>query len=88
MRTAVLLTWAVGSHGAGLALAVLSICNSAPFVAEAPKPNAVFDDSGNFLLYSTLLGIKVRPCLGCCLSCCWPSGLLKTSCNVSWPAPC
>jgi hypothetical protein len=28
--------------------------------AEAPKPNAIFDDSGNFLLYSTLLGIKVR----------------------------
>ena len=28
--------------------------------AEAPKPNAVFDESGIFLLYSTLLGIKVR----------------------------
>jgi hypothetical protein len=27
--------------------------------AEAPKPNAIFDESGNFLLYSTLLGIKV-----------------------------
>ena len=26
----------------------------------APAPNAVFDDSGNFILYSTLLGIKVR----------------------------
>lgn len=26
---------------------------------EAPKPNAIFDDSGHFLLYSTLLGIKV-----------------------------
>jgi hypothetical protein len=26
---------------------------------EAPFPNAVFDDSGNFLIYSTLLGIKV-----------------------------
>jgi len=29
--------------------------------AEAPKPNAIFDESGNFLLYSTLLGIKVGP---------------------------
>lgn len=28
--------------------------------AEAPKPNAVFDESGNFLLYATILGIKVR----------------------------
>ncbi len=27
--------------------------------AEAPKPNAIFDESGNFLLYPTLLGIKV-----------------------------
>jgi len=26
----------------------------------APAPNAVFDDSGNFLLYATLLGIKAR----------------------------
>ena len=26
---------------------------------QAPFPNAVFDDSGNFLLYPTLLGIKV-----------------------------
>ncbi|EFN51411.1 hypothetical protein CHLNCDRAFT_28079, partial [Chlorella variabilis] len=26
---------------------------------EAPKSNAVFDESGNFLLYATLLGIKV-----------------------------
>lgn len=26
----------------------------------APAPNAVFDDSGNFILYSTLLGIKAR----------------------------
>lgn len=44
--------------------------------AEAPKPNAIFDESGNFLLYSTLLGIKVgagcpassgrRCCSGCC----------------------
>lgn len=25
----------------------------------APPPNAVFDDSGNFLLYATLFGIKV-----------------------------
>jgi peptidylprolyl isomerase domain and WD repeat-containing protein 1 len=27
---------------------------------DAPPVNAVFDDSGNFILYSTLLGIKVR----------------------------
>lgn len=27
---------------------------------EAPRPNAVFDDSGYFLLYPTLLGIKVE----------------------------
>eukprot|EP00887_Chlorella_sp_A99_P006803 scaffold2.g6803.t1 len=26
---------------------------------EAPRPNAVFDESGHFLLYPTLLGIKV-----------------------------
>jgi peptidylprolyl isomerase domain and WD repeat-containing protein 1 len=24
-----------------------------------PSPNAVFDESGNFLVYTTLLGIKV-----------------------------
>eukprot|EP00951_Prasinocladus_malaysianus_P035515 scaffold366528_cov20-Prasinocladus_malaysianus.AAC.2 len=30
--------------------------------AEAvPHPNAVFDDTSNFILYPTLLGIKVRP---------------------------
>jgi hypothetical protein len=28
--------------------------------AAAPLQNALFDDSGNFLIYSTLLGIKVR----------------------------
>lgn len=28
--------------------------------AEAPRQNAIFDESGNFLLYSTVLGIKVR----------------------------
>ena len=33
--------------------------------AEAPKPNAVFDDSGNFLLYPSLLGIKVRWAVRC-----------------------
>lgn len=27
---------------------------------SAPQPNAVFDDSCNFLIYATLLGIKVR----------------------------
>ena len=26
---------------------------------EAPPPNAIFDESGNFVLYPTLLGIKV-----------------------------
>jgi peptidylprolyl isomerase domain and WD repeat-containing protein 1 len=26
---------------------------------EAPMPNAIFDESGNFLLYPTLLGIKM-----------------------------
>ena len=26
---------------------------------SAPHPNAVFDASGNFLLYPTLLGVKV-----------------------------
>lgn len=25
-----------------------------------PQPNAVFDESSNFLIYATLLGIKVR----------------------------
>ena len=25
-----------------------------------PPPNAVFDESGNFLVYTTLLGIKVQ----------------------------
>ena len=27
--------------------------------AEAPMQNAVFDESGNFIIYATLLGIKV-----------------------------
>jgi len=27
---------------------------------SAPLPNAVFDESSNFLIYATLLGIKVR----------------------------
>jgi hypothetical protein len=26
---------------------------------DAPSPNAIFDDSGNFIIYATLLGIKV-----------------------------
>jgi len=26
---------------------------------SAPQPNAIFDDSSNFLIYATLLGIKV-----------------------------
>ena len=26
---------------------------------EAPEPNAIFDESGNFIIYATLLGIKV-----------------------------
>lgn len=26
---------------------------------DVPAPNAIFDESGNFVLYSTLLGIKV-----------------------------
>lgn len=60
-----------------------------PFIAEAPKPNALFDESGNFLLYSTLLGIKVRPCLelsfhffgvGACL----PIALSSVRCR-RWP---
>lgn len=29
---------------------------------SAPQPNAVFDESSNFLIYATLLGIKVRYC--------------------------
>ena len=28
--------------------------------ADAPHQNAIFDESGNFLLYSTVLGVKVR----------------------------
>ena len=28
--------------------------------ADAPHQNAIFDDSGNFLLYSTVLGVKVN----------------------------
>lgn len=27
---------------------------------EAPHPNAIFDESGNFIIYATMLGIKVR----------------------------
>lgn len=27
--------------------------------ADAPHQNAIFDESGNFLLYSTVLGVKV-----------------------------
>lgn len=26
---------------------------------NAPQPNAIFDESSNFLIYATLLGIKV-----------------------------
>lgn len=26
----------------------------------APQPNAIFDESSNFLIYATLLGIKVK----------------------------
>lgn len=26
---------------------------------EAPHPNAIFDESGNFIIYATMLGIKV-----------------------------
>jgi len=26
---------------------------------DAPSPNAIFDESGNFIIYATLLGIKV-----------------------------
>ena len=29
---------------------------------EAPQPNAIFDESGNFIIYATLLGIKVQSC--------------------------
>lgn len=27
---------------------------------DVPEPNAIFDESGNFLIYTTLLGIKVK----------------------------
>lgn len=27
---------------------------------SAPQPNAIFDESSNFIIYATLLGIKVR----------------------------
>ncbi len=27
---------------------------------ETPPPNAIFDESGNFIIYPCLLGIKVR----------------------------
>ncbi len=40
--------------------------------SAAPAPNAVFDDSGNFLLYATLFGIKV-----CCVFC-----MLRCTCFV------
>lgn len=29
---------------------------------HVPQPNAVFDESSNFIIYATLLGIKVRKC--------------------------
>ena len=28
----------------------------------APHPNAIFDESGNFIIYPSILGIKVRCC--------------------------
>ena len=40
---------------------------------DAPAPNAVFDESGNFIIYPTLLGIKVRSDLlivSCCIGVC------------------
>lgn len=27
----------------------------------APHPNAIFDESGNFIIYPSILGIKVKP---------------------------
>jgi peptidylprolyl isomerase domain and WD repeat-containing protein 1 len=30
---------------------------------SAPQPNAIFDESSNFLIYATLLGIKVQSTL-------------------------
>ena len=29
-------------------------------IDTAPQPNAIFDESSNFLIYATLLGIKVK----------------------------
>lgn len=36
---------------------------------HAPQPNAVFDESSNFIIYATLLGIKVRKCPLDCQEC-------------------
>ena len=32
---------------------------------DVPPPNAVFDESSNFLIYATLLGIKVKLAIHC-----------------------
>ena len=42
----------------------VSIEREAAADPTAPAPNAVFDESGNFIIYPTLLGIKVsRPAM-------------------------
>jgi len=50
----------------------------------APAPNAVFDDSGNFLLYATLLGIKARSAVINGITC---PGWCGAPRGALWPAP-
>lgn len=53
--------------------------------AEAVTPNAIFDESGNFVIYPSMLGIKVPPCSPCCsfLSCGSLFMLAVKSCGLS-----
>lgn len=41
--------------------------------SQAPQANAIFDESGNFIIYATLLGIKVSATSEPVVSCvyCW-----------------
>lgn len=51
----------------------------------APPPNAIFDESSNFLIYATLLGIKVIyhiPLISCEDSDYWMEIVLATLCIV------
>jgi hypothetical protein len=44
---------------AGLAVTVVAVHDVTHALLQAPTPNVVFDESGNFIIFAGLLGIKV-----------------------------